>query len=284
MRRTLVIGVGYVGGRVLASSAEGSCIGLSRSPVDEPQPVEVFDLDGSGPIPLEFGAEYSILYTVPPFAGSDSDERLQRFVGRLEPSPACFVYISSTGVYGDSDGALVNEGSIARPTTDRARRRLAAEQILQSWSESHSVRLCILRVPGIYGPDRLGIERVQERRPVIRESDSHPGNRIHVDDLVSCCLAALDNENAAGLFNVGDGDFRSSTWFAQEVARQAGLPALPEISRNEAARVFPARRMSFLSESRRIDARRMREVLGITPRYADAADGIRASLQGTADP
>lgn len=278
MPRVLVVGVGYVGKRVLASNRAESCIGLSRSPIDAPQPVEVFDLDASEPIPIPLETPYSTLYTVPPSTGPDGDERLQRFVGKLEFPPTCFVYISSTGVYGDCDGALVDESSPALPATDRARRRLAAEQILRSWSGANGVRLCILRVPGIYGPGRLGIERVQERRAVIRESDSNPGNRIHVDDLVSCCLAAMDNEKADGLFNVGDGDFRSSTWFAQEVARQTGLPALPEISRDEAARVFTPRRMSFLSESRRIDTRRMREVLGVTPRYTNAADGIRASL------
>ena len=113
---------------------------------------------------------------------------------------------------------------------------------------------------------------------MITEAEANPGNRIHVDDLVACCITALLDDNVTGTFNVGDGDFRTSTWFTKEVARQAGLEVPPEISREEAEATFSARRLSFLGESRRVDTRRMREELGVTPLYTDAADGIRESL------
>lgn len=274
----LVVGTGYVGLRCLSQNPERTSIGLSRSPVSAAQPIHVYDLDAADSLPITLPNRYRVLYTVPPPATSDQDDRLQRLLDALRPAPDCFVYISTTGVYGDCGGALVDEQREPNPTTARARRRVAAERQLLDWSQTPGIRLCTLRAPGIYGPGRLGIERIRAGLPVIRESEAGPGNRIHVDDLVTCCQAAVSSEAASGVFNVGDGDNRSSTWFAQEVARQCGLPLLPEISRKEAARQFSPQRMSFLGESRRIDTRKMREVLGVIPRYGNAADGIRASL------
>ena len=82
----------------------------------------------------------------------------------------------------------------------------------------------------------------------------------------------------AGIYNVGDGDHRSATWFAGEVARQSGLDAPPTISREVAEQESSAMRLSFLGESRRIDTTKMRDILGVTPRYSDPVDGIAASL------
>jgi nucleoside-diphosphate-sugar epimerase len=184
----------------------------------------------------------------------------------LDPPPERFVYISTTGVYGDRGGGIVDETAAPQPATDRARRRLAAETLLRDWATQHALRLYLLRVPGIYGPGRLGTERIRARQTLIAAAEAYPGNRIHVADLVRCCMAALQGDAPSGIYNVGDGDHRSPTWFAQEVARQAGLPAPPEISR------------SAQSESRRVATRRMRDQLGVMPQFADAADGIRASL------
>jgi nucleoside-diphosphate-sugar epimerase len=133
------------------------------------------------------------------------------------------------------------------------------------------VALTILRTPGIYGPARLGIERIKNGDPLICDSDAHPGNRIHVEDLVSCCIAALQSDAPAGIYNVGDGDHRSSSSFSKEVARQAGLQMPPEISRAETGKLA--------AESRTVDTRRMREELGVIPKYANAEDGIRSSLK-----
>ena len=112
---------------------------------------------------------------------------------------------------------------------------------------------------------------------MLSEADANPGNRIHVADLVSCCCAALDAP--AGIYNVGDGDHRSSTWFASEAASQLGFPEPQQVSREELAHSISPLRLSFLSESRQVDTRKMREVLGVIPTYTNAEDGIRASHQ-----
>ena len=205
---------------------------------------------------------------------------MARFLGLLDTAPGRFVYLSTTGVYGDRGGELVDESAEPAPETDRAKRRLADETELSRWATDRQVDVIILRVPGIYGPGRLGIERIKQGVPVIAEVDANPGNRIHVDDLVSCCVAALNPETPAGIYNVGDGDHRSSTWFAHEVARQAGLEEPSAISRIEAEQQFGETRMSFLRESRRLDVTKMQTQLRPRLQYTDPVKGIASALQG----
>jgi len=269
---TLVIGTGYTGGRVL-KRLHGA-FGLSKSQPESSKGTAIFDLDTAAALPIHLPDTYRIIYTVPP-AGDSDDERLQRFLELLDPEPQDFVYISTTGVYGDCDGAKIDESAVVRPDTIRARRRVAAERQLTRWAAASGTNLTILRSPSIYGPGRLGEERLQKMEPVLLEADSNPGNRIHVDDLVSCCCAALDAP--AGIYNIGDGDHRSATWFASEVARQLGFPEPQQVSRGELAQSISSLRMSFLSESRQIDTRKMREVLSVIPTFTNAEDGIRAS-------
>jgi len=187
----LVVGTGYVGRRYLARRESGAAIGLSRSAVSSSQATHLLDLDVDSELPLSLPHAYSVLYTAPPSQQHDADVRLERLLGLLDPVPSRFVYISTTGVYGDCAGALVDEGRTVSPQSGRARLRVAAEQALKSWCGLRGADLVILRVPGIYGPGRLGVDRIRAGAANIRESEANPGNRIHVDDLVRCCEAAM---------------------------------------------------------------------------------------------
>ena len=273
---TIVAGTGYTGRRVLERLPADEVVGLSRSHVDTDRPFQPFDFDRPGPLPLDLPVRYAVLYTCPPHG--EDDARLQRFLSLLTPAPTRFVYISTTGVYGDAQGAVVTEASAVDPANSMASARVAAESLAGSWASDVGCDLVILRVPGIYGPGRLPLQRLQEDGAFLAEKDAGPGNRIHVDDLAACCIAALREDTPAGVYNVGDGDHRSATWFAQEVARQAGLPAPRLITREAAQKEFSSMRLAFLSSSRIVDTSKMREVLGVTPQYANPEDGIAASL------
>ena len=262
---SVIVGAGYLGARVAQELNASTCTCLGRS--------SGLNLDTNNALPVALPPLYQLLYTVPPAAHHDADRRLQRLLELLElldAAPLGITYISTTGVYGDHAGAVVDEDAVLQADTGRAKRRVSAETILQAWTARQSVALTILRAPGIYGPGRLGLERIENGDAVIRESDAFPGNRIHVTDLVNCCIAAMHTDAPAGIYNVGDGDHRSPTWFTQEVARQANLAMPPEISRAEAAKTS--------AESRIVDTTRMREKLGVQPKYANAENGIRASL------
>ena len=265
---TVVVGSGYVGRRFVARRS-ADVTSLNRPG---------FDLDQAVAWP-GVPEPYSVVYAVPPSRESLDDIRLQRLLECLAPIPERFVYISTTGVYGNHDGATVNEETPANPESERAQRRVSAENQVSDFGHRHGMAVVVLRVPGIYGPGRLGIERIEQGLPIIREADAGPGNRIHVDDLVTCCDHALLADIPAGIYNVGDGDDRSSNWFTNEVARQSGLAAPPEITMADAEREFSPMRMSFLRESRRVNTQKMRDVLGVTPTYPDAADGIAATLE-----
>ena len=105
-----------------------------------------------------------------------------------------------------------------------------------------------------------------------------PANRIHVEDLTRCCVTALTTEVAAGIYNVGDGDHRSATWFSLTVASLAGVPSPPQISYQEALQTFAEGRLAYIAQSRRLNSRKLLDEMGAMISYSNAEDGIRASL------
>lgn len=285
----LIVGCGYVGSRLavrlqstfdvtgIVRSAD-SAASLERKGI---RAVTVdFDrvrLETHIPERLEQAA---IFYLAPPTPQGESDLRLDRFFQLATVPPAAFVYMSTTGVYGDTKGALVDESTPVDPLTERARRRVSAEEMARVWCHERRVRRVVLRVPGIYGPGRLQLERLRSREPVVRPEDAGISNRIHVDDLVEACVAAAANPDARGVYNVTDGNSCSSTEFLDRVAQLANLPPPPRVSMDEAQLTFSPERLSYINESRRVSNDRMLKHLGVKLRYADMDEGIRQSLKG----
>jgi nucleoside-diphosphate-sugar epimerase len=286
MREFVVIGCGYVGAR-LVRRLPASVIAVTGSAASAERLREsgirafACDLDrlpAGAQLPIETRGRV-LVYLAPPPGDGPTDARLRSCLAALPAPPSRFVYMSTTGVYGDAGGATVDEEQPPKAATDRARARLDAESAVREWCESRSVEWVVLRVPGIYGPGRLPLERIRRGDPVIVEPEAGPGNRIHVDDLVGVCVAAATLPAARNrVYNVGDGNHASSTAYFTAVARLAGLPAPPAVSRDEARRRLPPATWSYLADSRRVDTTRMREELGAEIRYADLEDGIRASL------
>lgn len=284
----VIAGCGYAGQRLaLRLREQYDVTGLVRSAerAAELQDLGVhamaIDLDrvrAGAAIPERLDQE-AILYLTPPPALGESDLRLDRFLQLATVPPRTFIYVSTTGVYGDAAGEIVDESSAVQPRTDRARRRVSAEEMTRVWCTERRVRRVVLRVPGIYGPQRLPLELLRRCEPVVRERDCGINNRIHVDDLVEACLQAVINSQARGVYNVTDGNPLTSTAFMNMVARIAGLPAPPQVSMEEAQLTFSPERLSFLNESRRVSNERMLKHLGVQLKYADLEQGIRASLQ-----
>jgi nucleoside-diphosphate-sugar epimerase len=283
----LIAGCGYVGQRLaqrlrdrfqisaLVRTSENAAL-LERQGIK----ALVIDLDrvrvGTS-LPERLDQE-AIVYLTPPPNGGESDLRLDRFLHLAIVPPKTFIYMSTTGVYGDTEGGFVDESTPVQPRTERARRRVSAEEMTRVWCTERRVRRVVLRVPGIYGPGRLPLDRLKQREPVVCPEDAGISNRIHVDDLVTACERAVVNKEARGVYNVTDGNSISSTAFFDEVAKIAGLPCPPRVSMEEAQLTFSPERLSFLNESRRVGNERMLKNLGVTLQYADLEAGIRASL------
>jgi nucleoside-diphosphate-sugar epimerase len=275
----VVVGVGYTGQRVLSLLPAEHASGISRSATPNcDRAVVTLDLDHCSDESISCPDDYTLLYTVAPDSDPEEDRRLSNLLDLLAPAPTRFVYVSSSGVYGDCGGRLIDENQPTNPANKRAQRRLHAEETLQQWCNAENAGLITLRVAGIYGPGRLGRERILAGQPVIAESDANPGNRIHVDDLACCCVAAMTADAASGIYNISDGDHRSPSWFLRTVAELAGLTPAPQVSLHQAIATISDTRMSFLRESRRLDNRKMLAELNPELRYADAEAGIRASL------
>ncbi len=291
-KQAFIVGCGYVGRRLARQL--GKCynlyglvrttthIKLLRAVRAEPIVLNLDKFTRQDLSPVWF-RNCTLFYFAPPPAEGESDTRLHRFLNALETMPDALIYISTTGVYGNSHGQVVDETTLVNPQTQRAHRRVSAEHITRIWCTENKVRRVVLRVPAIYGPGRLPLERLRKREPVIREADAPIINRIHVDDLVQACLAAALNQQARGIYNVSDGNSCSMTAYIRLVAQLAGMPMPPEIPMDEAQLSFSAEYLSYLDESRRIDNTRMRNELGVQLRYPVLEDGIRASLEEQAE-
>jgi nucleoside-diphosphate-sugar epimerase len=136
----------------------------------------------------------------------------------------------------------------------------------------------ILRVAGIYGPGRLPLDKVRKRTPVIAGSESPCSNRIHADDLARVCVAAAKRGRGGAVYNVSDGQPGTISQYYCAVADRLGVPRPPEVTMSEARRVMSEAMLSYLSESKRVDSRKMREELGVELLYPDLESGLAASF------
>jgi nucleoside-diphosphate-sugar epimerase len=282
----LIVGCGYVGQRLARQlRAEGRAVtGLVRGAESaaalrtlDVTPLQV-DMDAAADLPALPSAGAELYYFAPPPAEGDTDPRLRRVLAALAGAlPKRIVYISTSGVYGDCAGAWVAETHPLNPTTPRARRRADAEAALHEWSAATGVPVVILRVPGIYGPGKLPLERLRKGLPLLREEDSPYTNRIHVDDLITACRAAMQRGQPGEAYNVSDGQPSNMTDYFNRIADATGLPYPPVIGRDDIEALTPGMR-AFMEESKRLDNRRMREELGVVLRYPTLEAGLEACL------
>jgi nucleoside-diphosphate-sugar epimerase len=217
-----------------------------------------------------------IYYFAPPPNRGERDTRMTHFLEALKNCPTKkIVYISTTGVYGDCQGRWIDEEEPTKPITDRGKRRLDAEIQLSQWAENAKVGLTILRVPGIYGPGRLPVERITRRIPVVRLDEAPYSNRIHADDLAAISCQAMQINTSYTVFNVSDGNPTSMTDYFLTVADHLGLERPPEISMEEARKQFSPEILSFLDESKRIQNERVLNDLNIELQFPNLETGIK---------
>jgi nucleoside-diphosphate-sugar epimerase len=238
------------------------------------------DLDDSASLAPLAGRAVRIAHLAPPAGSGALDTRTRNLLAALAPRgrgamlPRRFVYLSTSGVYGDCAGEWIDETRPPKPQTERALRRLDAERALGDWGERNKVEIVILRVPGIYASDRLPLERLERGTPALRPDEDVYTNHIHADDLAGILVAALESTLAREAYNASDDGPMKMGDFFDFVADRAGLGRPPRISREEATRLLPPELLSFMSESRRLCNRRMKAELGVQLRYSTVRDGV----------
>ena len=288
-KTVLIVGCGYIGRRVAALLQAAACR-VTGSVRSEPSRValeqagieaRLLDLDQPDNEYDGVRGYDAVLYFAPPQPEGDRDLRMQAFLRLLDTSvpPRRMVYISTSAVYGDCQGAWITESQPVNPATARGQRRLDAEQQLCAWCGAHGVQWMLLRVPGIYGPGKLPLARLRKGTPVLAEMDSPYTNRIHGDDLAAICVAALFSPHADEIYNVSDGHPSNMTDYFFRVADAAGLPHPPTIDREEAGRVLTRGMLSFLNDSRRMRNDKLLNELDVSLNYPDLDAGLKSCFK-----
>jgi nucleoside-diphosphate-sugar epimerase len=221
-------------------------------------------------LPAAIASATHILSAVPPASDSGEDPVLVRHAAALAASPAHWVgYLSSVGVYGDTQGAWLDETA---PLAGRRSGRMAADL---AWGALHP-QARVFRLPGIYGPGSSTLERLRAG-PVPRINlPGHVFSRIHVEDITAALLASL-NRGTPGVYNIADDQpapRHQVTAFCQQLL---GLPVGP-LERLEDATMSPMAR-AFYAECRRVANGKMKRELGVALRYPDYVSGHLACFQ-----
>jgi nucleoside-diphosphate-sugar epimerase len=215
-----------------------------------------------------------VLHSAPPPATGAGDPRTRHALAALHRARS-WVYLSTTGVYGDCGGALVDETHRVAPRNERAVRRVAAERLLRRRAASGAIRATVLRVPGIYAAERLPIERLRRGTPALADADDVHTNHIHADDLARIAFFALwRGRSQRTVHAVDDSSMKMGEYF-DAVARSVGLPPPPRLAREALRAAVSPVLWSFMSESRRLDNRRLHRELRLRLRYPTVADLLR---------
>ena len=238
------------------------------------------DLDAPASLKRIAGLADIVLHFAPPSERGNADLRTRHLIAALKHAkslPQRLIYISTSGVYGDCAGAHIDETRRLRPTTARARRRADAERQLRRFGRESGVAVSILRAPGIYAADRLPLDRLQRGVQALRDEDDVFTNHIHADDLALLVNVALRRGRPNRCYNACDDSQLKMGEYFDLVADSFALPRAPRITREEAQRQLSPVQLSFMSESRRLDNRRIRSELRAQLRYPQVADGVAAA-------
>jgi hypothetical protein len=255
--RILIFGLGYTASRIAdaLSFQAWEVISTGRS--------GTLSFDDHASVRLALADASHVLSSVPP-DGTGEDPVLATYGDALAGKRLS--YLSSTGVYGDAQGAWVDESAPVGTG-----RRSARAECDAAWL-ARDAR--VLRLPGIYGPGRSALDRVRAGKAHRIDLPDQVFSRVHVDDIVTGTLAALDAP--PGACNLADDLPCSQNRVIEEAARLLGLPAPPLLSL-EQANLSPMAR-GFYAENRRVANGKARRVIGWRPRYATFREGLAAVL------
>ncbi len=287
-QRVLVVGCGDVGSRMVAAQRNVRWLALTSSAS------RVADLRALGAVPLLgnldraaslsrlAGVAHRVVYLAPPPTEGWSDPRAASLSQALRrrSAPQRAVYGSTSGVYGDCRGDWVAETRTVAAQTPRAQRRVHAEQTLRTWGRASGVPTSVLRIPGIYAPNREGgtpHARLQKGTPVLCAGDDVYTNHIHADDLARACWVALWRGAPQRIYNISDDSQLKMGDYFDMAADLYGLPRPPRVARDSAREQLPVVLLSFMSESRRLVNQRMKQELRLALRYPDVQRGLRGA-------
>lgn len=215
-----------------------------------------------------------VLVSAGPVGGRDPF--LQACPALRQAQPQWVGYLSTTGVYGDTGGAWVDEATPPNPARGRSGDRVAAER---EWLDS-GLPVQVFRLAGIYGPGRGPFQKVKDgtARRILKEGQVF--SRVHVDDIAQVLRASIRQPNPGALYNVCDDEPAPAEAVLEHAADLLGLPHPPAVQFHDAD--LPPMARSFYEETRRVSNRRIREELGVALLYPSYREGLAAILAAEA--
>jgi len=284
MPRLFCFGLGYTARRLAAAlSGEGwriagtcrtadACTALSHRGIDA-WPFETGrPLDDAGVL----GGTTHILVSTPP--GAAGDPVLAHHAEDIAALPGLqwIGYLSSTSVYGDTGGRRVGEDAPCAATSERGRRRIAAEAAWQARRRGDRLPLHVFRLAGIYGPGRSALDQVRAGTARRIDKPGHLFSRIHVDDIVAVLRASMARPDPGAVYNVCDDEPAPTADVVAHACALLGIAPPPLVPFAE-AELSPMAR-SFYADNRRLRNDRIRKELGVTLEFPDYRAGLRGIL------
>ncbi|MCS0808805.1 sugar nucleotide-binding protein [Massilia agilis] len=284
--RLVIVGCGDVGMRLLPLVREHFRVFAVTS-----DPGRRAELRAAGAVPVVAnldrkdslhrltGLARRVVHLAPPQPQGPRDCRTRNLTAIL-PDGAQVVYVSTSGVYGDCGGQLIDETRPVAPKNARALRRVDAERALRAWARRAAGRVSILRVPGIYANDRLPLERLRAGTPALAPEEDVYTNHVHADDLARMVALALFRGLPGRVYHASDDTRMKMGEYFDAVADAFALPRPPRLPRKQLRQVVSPAALSFMVESRQLDNRRIKHELGVRLRYRTVADALARVAQG----
>jgi nucleoside-diphosphate-sugar epimerase len=279
MATLLCLGLGYCARFYVAEFGArfGRVIGTSRTPKPVGR-VEMLTFDAAAPSDEVRSAVAAATHLLLSPTPTESGDPIAAALGdeiASAPKLESIVYLSSLGVYGDHNGAWVDETATTVPAHARGGARLRAEQAWQAIGQKRGVPVAVLRLAGIYGPGQNVFTRLLAGRAHRVAKPGHVFNRIHVADIGQAIDAAFAHK-ADGVFNVTDDEPAPYSDQVLMAAKLLGIDPPQELSMEEAQRILTPMALSFYAGCVRVKNDKLKNALGVTLRYPTYREGLRA--------
>lgn len=269
----LIFGMGYTA-RLIATKARQAgfvVLGTSRARDDS----RLLRFDDHAQVEAAISKATHILSSVPP--APDHDPVLASYGDAISASAAHWIgYLSTTGVYGNTDGAWVDEQSPLSPSSPRSARRVRDEA---AWTDIAGQRLAIFRIAGIYGPGRSPLDQLKAGTARRIDKPGHLFGRIHVEDIARAVFTAMQ-QDATVVYNLCDDEPAAPADVTAYAAKLLGIDPPPLVPIEQAE--LSAMGKTFWADNRRVKNDRMKTLVGGKLLYPTYREGLTALSQSTA--
>lgn len=217
-----------------------------------------------------------VLVSVPPGEAGDPVINAASEILKSSTNLNWLGYLSTTGVYGNTNGAFVDEKAPLNPSSARSERRVAAEAGWLDLYKNSKIPVHIFRLAGIYGPGRSVFNQIRKGAAKRINKLGHAFSRIHVDDIASILAASISRPNPGAIYNVCDNEPATPSEITEYACHLLEKDPPPIEDFEVAKERMTPMGLSFWTDNRRVENTRIRKELGVKLKYPDYRSGLQA--------